>query len=129
MEVDIPNACSIVSMRELLDDPTWGPEEYCWMVYQDGGLLSEKTALLEKYAPVKVWEGVFNISGDYGGAKIANEDGDELSLSAEDKIIVCYVIEGKRSHMECIKVEDMPMHARKKIHGIVTREEDKHELS
>jgi len=119
MEVTIERACSIVSMRELLDDPLWGPEEFCWMIYQEKGLLSEKTKLLEQYAPVKVWH-TFSMSGDYDGTEIVAE-GDKVSLSAEDKIIICYVTGAKTSHMECIKVKGMPLYADKKIYGIVIR--------
>jgi len=119
MEVQIPNACSIVSMRELLDDPTWGPEEYCWMVYQDGGLLGEKTVMLERYAPVKVWFGG-GLSGDQESAEIYNDTGTQ-SLSPDEKVIISYATGEGRAHMECIRVKALVSHGDKNISGIITR--------
>lgn len=119
MKIAIKNACSIVSMRELLEDPTWGPEEYCMMVQKDGGLLGEKTVLLEQYAPVKVWFGG-GLSGDDDTAEIYSGT-ERQSLSPEEKIIISYETGKKTAHMECIRVKDLVKYQDKHIAGIITR--------
>jgi len=121
MEVQITNTCSIVAMRNLLDNPNWGPEEFCWMIYQDGGLLAEKTILLETYAPVKVWFGG-GLSGDQDVAEIYNDSGKQ-ALSPNEKIIVSYATGNKTAHMVCIQVRDLVLYAGKSISGIVTRKD------
>lgn len=120
----IDNACTIVAMRELLDDPDWCPAELANHIVEHDGLLSEHFKVLESFAPVKVWQAFYG-SGNEQGFNIS--DGSESAFVPNDqKIIICYTTSGKRGHARCIFVKELERYSYEQtIHTFVTKREEK----
>ncbi len=100
-EIVLENACVIVAMRELLDDPTWGPPEVVEMIQRHNGFPAELNHLLEIYAPVRVClEGT--AVDCYPLTRIIVAGGH--TWAAHEKIAVSRQTGNTRGHMECMTV-------------------------
>ncbi len=102
--------CCLRAMRELLDDPSWAPEEIVDIIVTHNGFPSDKMILLEKHAPVMVIQkGQIRTSGGERGATVLAEDKLPIILQRSDRVVISYTTdaETRKAHMECVNIGDI----------------------
>lgn len=115
----LENACVIVAMRELLDDPSWGPYELALIIKEHNGLPWEMNADLANYAPVKV----LDIGQDITcwPESWAITIGDERTMFDKEKLIISYETTPGRAHMECLTVEEFISRRIQRVIGMIIK--------
>ncbi len=93
----------IASMRALLGDDNWAPDEVIEIIEQNNGYPSDKNPFLESLAPVKaINDGKFFASD--GGLTIECSSG-IFHLLDDDRLIVSTKLPAiDRGHAQCVRV-------------------------
>jgi len=101
-KVILENACIIVAMRELLEDPDWLPEAIARVVAMYDGLPGDKAYMLERCAPVRVIRSGQMVVED---EIVTIESGEaSISLKKNDKVVVAQNTSPERGHASCIEI-------------------------
>ncbi len=96
----------LAALRQLLDDPTFGPQPLTdYLLQHDGQVISEALALLPSYAPVTVWQDalVQGARGDHGTLIEAGICG-HIFPPGETVVLVFTGSEGTALNLEALSV-------------------------
>lgn len=98
--VEVHNACLVIAMRELLDEPQWGPKEIVQLIIDNDGFPGDLNDTIYQYAPVARL-GACSVESD--GFQITFQTCDRmLRLWWWERIIVTVKRSEKRAHFACI---------------------------